>query len=152
MIRRPPRSTRTDTLFPYTTLFRSEVEAVGPDDIAVHNAHLREVRRVLQRLEHRAPELSGEIRVVHHAVVEGHSDRVRREHLDGDWPRDPLVSLHGNGSIVPGSRPSAAWLHAPWSSSTWSACHARTRRSARRGSEPAYTVPSSMRIRAYCAP
>src|SRR3546814_11654686 len=28
MIRRPPRSTRTDTLFPYTTLFRS---AVDPD-------------------------------------------------------------------------------------------------------------------------
>src|SRR3546814_19350815 len=27
MIRRPPRSTRTDTLFPYTTLFRSG----GPD-------------------------------------------------------------------------------------------------------------------------
>src|SRR3546814_4874800 len=27
MIRRPPRSTRTDTLFPYTTLFRS----IGPD-------------------------------------------------------------------------------------------------------------------------
>src|SRR3546814_4110476 len=25
MVRRPPRSTRTDTLFPYTTLFRSEV-------------------------------------------------------------------------------------------------------------------------------
>src|SRR3546814_14307781 len=27
MIRRPPRSTRTDTLFPYTTLFRSETAA-----------------------------------------------------------------------------------------------------------------------------
>src|SRR3546814_2734156 len=27
MIRRPPRSTRTDTLFPYTTLFRSSGEA-----------------------------------------------------------------------------------------------------------------------------
>src|SRR3546814_8447327 len=26
MIRRPPRSTRTDTLFPYTTLFRSRVD------------------------------------------------------------------------------------------------------------------------------
>src|SRR3546814_1229294 len=26
MIRRPPRSTRTDTLFPYTTLFRSHLE------------------------------------------------------------------------------------------------------------------------------
>src|SRR3546814_10045527 len=30
MIRRPPRSTRTDTLFPYTTLFRSR-DAVGPE-------------------------------------------------------------------------------------------------------------------------
>src|SRR3546814_5582320 len=28
MIRRPPRSTRTDTLFPYTTLFRSRQELV----------------------------------------------------------------------------------------------------------------------------
>src|SRR3546814_3619752 len=26
MIRRPPRSTRTDTLFPYTTLFRSYID------------------------------------------------------------------------------------------------------------------------------
>src|SRR3546814_7189793 len=26
MIRRPPRSTRTDTLFPYTTLFRSRID------------------------------------------------------------------------------------------------------------------------------
>src|SRR3546814_2666207 len=34
MIRRPPRSTRTDTLFPYTTLFRSpqpSVPAAGDD-------------------------------------------------------------------------------------------------------------------------
>src|SRR3546814_4365256 len=29
MIRRPPRSTRTDTLFPYTTLFRSRLTAAG---------------------------------------------------------------------------------------------------------------------------
>src|SRR3546814_18702415 len=28
MIRRPPRSTRTDTLFPYTTLFRSRTNAL----------------------------------------------------------------------------------------------------------------------------
>src|SRR3546814_9918908 len=28
MIRRPPRSTRTDTLFPYTTLFRSDARVV----------------------------------------------------------------------------------------------------------------------------
>src|SRR3546814_6112502 len=29
MIRRPPRATRTDTLFPYTTLFRSRVAAAA---------------------------------------------------------------------------------------------------------------------------
>src|SRR3546814_6034723 len=29
MIRRPPRSTRTDTLFPYTTLFRSSWSGTG---------------------------------------------------------------------------------------------------------------------------
>src|SRR3546814_15459426 len=31
MIRRPPRSTRTDTLFPYTTLFRSLLGQLGAD-------------------------------------------------------------------------------------------------------------------------
>src|SRR3546814_1947149 len=36
MIRRPPRSTRTDTLFPYSTLFRSDDEAilVAPQGVA----------------------------------------------------------------------------------------------------------------------
>src|SRR3546814_8616358 len=33
MIRRPPRSTRTDTLFPYTTLFRSPVAIKLPNDV-----------------------------------------------------------------------------------------------------------------------
>src|SRR3546814_13731136 len=40
MIRRPPRSTRTDTLFPYTTLFRSRI--LLPDrqaDAAVDRGH-----------------------------------------------------------------------------------------------------------------
>src|SRR3546814_14720761 len=32
MIRRPPRSTRTDTLFPYTTLFRSPLGTDGVGD------------------------------------------------------------------------------------------------------------------------
>src|SRR3546814_7625848 len=36
MIRRPPRSTRTDTLFPYTTRFRSEADAgEGPLKLAI---------------------------------------------------------------------------------------------------------------------
>src|SRR3546814_18659276 len=33
MILRPPRSTRTDTLFPYTTLFRSFREAAGEGNV-----------------------------------------------------------------------------------------------------------------------
>src|SRR3546814_20594321 len=37
MIRRPPRSTRTDTLFPYTTLFRSGVRR----DHRLHAADMR---------------------------------------------------------------------------------------------------------------
>src|SRR3546814_10743901 len=35
MIRRPPRSTRTDTLFPYTTLFRSISILEAPGQMAV---------------------------------------------------------------------------------------------------------------------
>src|SRR3546814_16394287 len=34
MIRQPPRSTRTDTLFPYTTLFRSRRQRMRPECIA----------------------------------------------------------------------------------------------------------------------
>src|SRR3546814_7177759 len=36
MIRRPPRSTRTDTLFPYTTLFRSVVPEFLDDAGGIH--------------------------------------------------------------------------------------------------------------------
>src|SRR3546814_9374214 len=39
MIRRPPRSTRTDTLFPYTTLFRSPVGLAGQRHEAAHRLH-----------------------------------------------------------------------------------------------------------------
>src|SRR3546814_19243404 len=35
MIRRPPRSTRTDTLFPYTTLFRSEAQKLSRSEICM---------------------------------------------------------------------------------------------------------------------
>src|SRR3546814_13632672 len=69
MIRRPPRSTRTDTLFPYTTLFRSvqtgNAKSIPfPDDsfdlvISINTIHnlplddckqaLREIQRVTRR-------------------------------------------------------------------------------------------------------
>src|SRR3546814_17222280 len=44
MIRRPPISTRTDTLFPYTTLFRSSARAKGVD-IKSHAGARRHRRR-----------------------------------------------------------------------------------------------------------
>src|SRR3546814_1709710 len=47
MIRRPPRSTRTDTLFPYTTLFRSDEEIGG------RAVDLRDAFEVEERIEMR---------------------------------------------------------------------------------------------------
>src|SRR3546814_6542141 len=42
MIRRPPRSTRTDTLFPYTTLFRSRLLLTGYSDLNAIIASINE--------------------------------------------------------------------------------------------------------------
>src|SRR3546814_14745071 len=54
MIRRPPRSTRTDTLFPYTTLFRSrgsaraETRTARMEDVVTrHHESLTELGRML---------------------------------------------------------------------------------------------------------
>src|SRR3546814_3198243 len=60
MIRRPPRSTRTDTLFPYTTLFRSAMlaSAIGIDRTVEHDVgravSCEDCFRVLDR--HRGPQ------------------------------------------------------------------------------------------------
>src|SRR3546814_6644995 len=53
MIRRPPRSTRTDPLFPYTTLFRSPLAAdrtarIGSDGGAWNRSAARLVKRQLK--------------------------------------------------------------------------------------------------------
>src|SRR3546814_2635435 len=52
MIRRPPRSTRTDTLFPYTTLFRSRQAALDQRrvDFAILTAPLAEQQREITLL------------------------------------------------------------------------------------------------------
>src|SRR3546814_12124944 len=62
MIRRPPGSTRTDTLFPYTTLFRSA------DDAAVRpfDEHVGAMAVDVHQL---------------HRVQFGHRPDLRREHL-----------------------------------------------------------------------
>src|SRR3546814_585700 len=81
MIRRPPRSTRTDTLFPYTTLFRSG--SLGQVVVlAVHDA-LEAAHRLLDRHEdaRRAGEHLGDM------------ERLRQEALDlpGAGDRQLLV-------------------------------------------------------------
>src|SRR3546814_3048734 len=64
MIRRPPRSTRTDTLFPYTTLFRSFVDRF----------------------------LECDVLLAQEAGLADHRQRVRRElHVVADPHRDPGV-------------------------------------------------------------
>src|SRR3546814_16315692 len=53
MIRRPPRSTRTDTLFPYTTLFRSrhliEAEALVARPVEIGGARQLQGRRAFHK-------------------------------------------------------------------------------------------------------
>src|SRR3546814_4971425 len=68
MIRRPPRSTRTDTLFPYPTLFRSRAAAQETE------AGVKKLCLAL-RIQHQAP----------HALGGGAGDRVPHQH-----PADPL--------------------------------------------------------------
>src|SRR3546814_14907337 len=81
MLRRPPRSTRTDTLFPYTTLFRSvdadvqalEVRGLAAPMVVAHRVHGRGegclVFRVACRVGHRRA------RGVAHAQPAGGRDR-----------------------------------------------------------------------------
>src|SRR3546814_1114590 len=79
MIRRPPRSTRTDTLFPYTTLFRSVDRLVrrpggDQDTAAIERAVIggREIglaserhdgRRICERSEEHTSELQSLMRI-----------------------------------------------------------------------------------------
>src|SRR3546814_3458589 len=85
MIRRPPRSTRTDTLFPYTTLFRSVW--VCPDNVILIDDNAARQRRnaefandvVLQDTERREN------------VLERHTtDHRHFAHFDGGGVMDGL--------------------------------------------------------------
>src|SRR3546814_9286774 len=61
MIRRPPRSTRTDTLFPYTTLFRAQE---GQLDDACRASDLR--ADLAQKVDRRGHGAARRQQVVHH--------------------------------------------------------------------------------------
>src|SRR3546814_8867461 len=67
MIRRPPRSTRTDTLFPYTTLFRSLVPVGGDPPPFRQDAHPADIvvpgqfDAAIDLLEYRSEEHTSEL-------------------------------------------------------------------------------------------
>src|SRR3546814_10214800 len=66
MRRRPPRSTRTDTLLPYTTLFRSQ-KATGRAGPVVHRALRRSLRAAADAaLEARGGAAQRQLELAHH--------------------------------------------------------------------------------------
>src|SRR3546814_8757346 len=85
MIRRPPRSTRTDTLFPYTTLFRSDGLARVAEEPVVADADLG----VLQ-ICHRETEAGTHVAVaVQRAERAGHGRiafEIRKRHRHAEVP------------------------------------------------------------------
>src|SRR3546814_7402004 len=68
MIRRPPRSTRTDTLFPYTTLFRSRERPRRARPLSRnqdhHRLYHRDFPRPLCKLRTDAMRLNGKLAIV----------------------------------------------------------------------------------------
>src|SRR3546814_7615011 len=111
MIRRPPRSTRTDTLFPYTTLFRSsacatcdgffyrgkEVVVVGGGNTAVEEALylaniFSKVTLVHRRGALRAEKI-GQDRLFRNPKIEVRWNAVIDDILGGDGPMDGVTGV-----------------------------------------------------------
>src|SRR3546814_19193568 len=63
MIRRPPRSTRTDTLFPYTTLFRSRIGNVQLEQAELARCALFDIADLRHggKIQHRSEEHTSEL-------------------------------------------------------------------------------------------
>src|SRR3546814_18851659 len=104
MIRRPPRSTRTDTLFPYTTLFRSGRQR--------DTAEERSEEVVVGRHVLGPPHQGGPAGPVHLVagpdvdVVEGRRERDRRVDRHAQPPlAQPPHQRHGAGGRNPGDVP-----------------------------------------------
>src|SRR3546814_6656166 len=98
MILRPPRSTRTDTLFPYTTLFRSDHVDLGAGvgagydrakshGIGTRNVEHEEARRALR---HGRPDFGGDARL---------DRRKRDEQREAKTERDEERAGRGTGTV-----------------------------------------------------
>src|SRR3546814_16138229 len=101
MIRRPPRSTRTDTLFPYTTLFRS-IELAAARTAAVRRIGDLDMRRAGQL----ALEALDDVAVGDLGMVEVELQaQVRRADLADDALGLVIVVQVEAGNIAPVDRP-----------------------------------------------
>src|SRR3546814_1459516 len=92
MIRRPPRSTRTDTLFPYTTLFRSLLSGARAQGLATH--WLRRRRRQANWRK-RGTGLN--------------TPRVALIREDGSWPAASAPALSYSWAASPRTPASSNW-------------------------------------------
>src|SRR3546814_11209171 len=86
MIPRPPRSTRTDTLFPYTTLFRSTILRTKFTEL-----QRNEERRKTQRLDISVETVAGLL--PWREVVEPHQDVATGEFQQAEFAAD-LGKVH----------------------------------------------------------
>src|SRR3546814_4750615 len=82
MIRRPPRSTRTDTLFPYTTLFRSQ--RFPEQHAAVLALVVQRAEAVEEHHERQHDERPGRTQQQRQVDALGELDHVLRTHLAGE--------------------------------------------------------------------
>src|SRR3546814_3985074 len=122
MIRRPPRSTRTDTLFPYTTLFRSarHLAARADEDGARHQDGHHRARRCQAQGDHRLPrnaEVSGTdaaaLAEIHQrlAACTQADDARKAESYAACFTRDGVLELVNE--TVAGRAAILAWMTAP---------------------------------------
>src|SRR3546814_8387876 len=84
MIRRPPRSTLTDTLFPYTTLFRSFGDAAGAGKDAAPVRFRRDRGRPGQRRVADDRQSDPRISLARHPDREIFGDQIRSEEHTSD--------------------------------------------------------------------
>src|SRR3546814_5312430 len=93
MIRHPPRSTRTDTLVPYTTLFRSyEIDAAPVGKLGNAARYIF----VLRDQRHGRPELAGDVELERVRAQSRHDD-LRCARLDrSDDARKPALTAAQN--------------------------------------------------------
>src|SRR3546814_14733790 len=103
MIRRPPRSTRTDTLFPYTTLFRSDVES----GVLLGEILRLEVIELVVRVDADLGQLTGQVVLVPLALEHAALD-LARTHGSGLYDHlrvEPARLLDGRVELVQGGDP-----------------------------------------------